>query len=238
MPRPLQWGWVFMAAPLRFDSSIARAQDLGEPRRPSPSREHRPRLTPDRVLVCMAPDRPESAVLIAGAALAEQIATTWFAVYVVPPARRWRRFVANPQIEALDRNIKLAETLGATVVKITATDVAEGLTAFASREGVTHVIVGRGARSRSIVGDGSTIGAFVNRIRGVELQIIGTHDPAKQPDPILLVAGLPRGVSILIWSGLVVGIIALMAMAPWPVMFLMVIAVAAGWSWWLERRRR
>jgi K+-sensing histidine kinase KdpD len=227
-----------MAALLRYHGSIARAQDFSEGRPQTLSREHRPRLTPERVMVCMAPDRPESAVLIAGAALAEQLETMWFAVYVVTPARRWRRFVANLQTEALDRNVKLAETLGATVVKVNATDVAEGLTAFAGREGVTHVIVGRGARSGSIFGDGSTIGVFVNRVRGVELQVIANRDSAKDPDPILEVAGLPRGVSILIWSVLVVGIVALMAMAPWPVMFLIVIAVAGGWSWWLERRRR
>jgi K+-sensing histidine kinase KdpD len=227
-----------MAALLRYDGAIARAQDLRGARPPSPSRKHRKPLTPERVMVCMAPDRPESAVLIAGAALAEQLETMWFAVYVATPTRLWRRFVANPQTEALDRNIKLAETLGATVVKLSAIDVAEALTAFASREGVTHVIVGRGARSGSIFGDGSTIGTFVSRVRGVELQIIANRDSAKEPDPVLQVAGLSRGISILIWSVLVVGIIALMAMAPWPVMFLLVIAVAGGWSWWLERRRR
>jgi K+-sensing histidine kinase KdpD len=189
-------------------------------------------------MVCMAPDRSASTALIAGAALAEQLQATWFAVYVVTPARGWRRLVVHQDAEVLDHNIKLAETLGATVVKVKAADVPGGLTAVASREGVTHVIVGRGVRSRSIFGEGSTIGGFVNRVRGVEVQVVANRDPAEEPDPILRVGGRSRQFSILIWSGVVVAIVALMAIAPWPVMFVLAVVVAGAWCWWLERRRK
>ena len=50
----------------------------------------------------------------------------------------------NPRdADALQQNIKLAETLGATVVRVKADKPADGLIAFAQREGVTHVIFGQ-----------------------------------------------------------------------------------------------
>jgi K+-sensing histidine kinase KdpD len=50
--------------------------------------------------------------------------------------------------DALQRNISLAESLGATVVRVTADRPADGLIAFAKREGITHVIFGQSARTR------------------------------------------------------------------------------------------
>jgi two-component system sensor histidine kinase KdpD len=49
---------------------------------------------------------------------------------------------------ALQRNTTLAESLGATVVRVTADRPADGLIAFAKREGITHVIFGQSARTR------------------------------------------------------------------------------------------
>ena len=45
--------------------------------------------------------------------------------------------------DALQRNIALAESLGATVVRVKADRPADGLIAFAKREGITHVIFGQ-----------------------------------------------------------------------------------------------
>lgn len=217
---------------------VALAQNFSEAPLARQARPYRPRLASERVMVCMAPDRSAATALISGAALAERLHAMWFAVYVVTPTRGWRRFFANQDTAALDRNIKLAETLGATVVKVIATEVTNGLIEFASRECVTHVIVGRSVRSPSIFGQGTTIGAFVNGIRGVELQVVANRDSLEESDPVLRVGSLSRGLSILIWLGIVVGTVGLIAIAPWPVAFLIAVAVAGGWSWWLERRRR
>ena len=64
--------------------------------------------------------------------------------------RRARHPVAltSTDRDALGRNIKLAETLGATVVRVKADRPADGLIAFAKREGITHVIFGQTARTR------------------------------------------------------------------------------------------
>jgi nucleotide-binding universal stress UspA family protein len=56
--------------------------------------------------------------------------------------------IASADSDALIQNIKLAETLGATVVRVEAGKPADGFIAFAQREGITHVIFGESARSR------------------------------------------------------------------------------------------
>ena len=57
-------------------------------------------------------------------------------------------------------------------------------------------------------------------------------------DPVLQVGCLSRGRSIVIWSGLMLATVTLMAIAPWPVSFAIAVAVAGGWCWWLDRRQR
>jgi two-component system sensor histidine kinase KdpD len=74
-------------------------------------------------------------------------------------ARTARGDRINPRdADALQQNIKLAESLGATVVRVKAGKPADGLIAFAQREGVTHVIFGQSARTRwELVLRGSTL---------------------------------------------------------------------------------
>jgi K+-sensing histidine kinase KdpD len=82
--------------------------------------------------------------------------------------------------EALDRRDEmarraaaeqLAESLGATVVRVKAERPAEGLIAFAQREGITHVIFGQSARSRwELLWRGSTIERFLSSVRDAAVQ--------------------------------------------------------------------
>lgn len=74
---------------------------------------------------------------------------------------------------ALQQNIRLAETLGATVVRVKADRPADGLIAFAQREGVTHVIFGQTARSRwHVLWRGSTLDRFLQSIPDAAVQVV------------------------------------------------------------------
>ena len=71
------------------------------------------------------------------------------------------------------RLLKLAESLGATVVKVLADRPSEGLVAFAQREGITHVIFGQSARSRwEILWRGSTLNRFLSTVRDAAVQVV------------------------------------------------------------------
>ena len=68
-------------------------------------------------------------------------------MYVETPQEKPDR-INRRDADALQENIRLAETLGATVVRVKADRPSDGLIAFAQREGVTHVIFGQSARTR------------------------------------------------------------------------------------------
>jgi K+-sensing histidine kinase KdpD len=96
----------------------------------------------------------------------------WYAVYVETPQEAPGR-IPPKQAEALARNIQLAESLGATVVRVKADRPADGRIAFAKREGSTHVIFGQSARSRwEILLKGSTLNRFLEEVRDAAVQVV------------------------------------------------------------------
>ncbi len=106
-----------------------------------------PPLLVERVMVCMSASAVAPRVIRTGADLARQLRATWYAVYVETPRERPSRLPPE-EAAVLRENMTLAEALGGTVVRVKADDPAEGLIAFARREGVTRVIIGQTARSR------------------------------------------------------------------------------------------
>ena len=94
------------------------------------------------------------------------------AFYVETPRETPDR-IRRPDAEALQQNIRLAESLGATVVRVRAERPADGLIAFAQREGVTHVIFGQTARSRwEQVWRGSTLDRFLSAVPDAAVQVV------------------------------------------------------------------
>jgi len=106
-----------------------------------------PGLIPERVMVCMSSAESAPRVIRTGARIAGRLGARWYAVYVETPQEAPDRIKAHDR-EHLTSNIALAESLGATVVRVRADRPADGLIAFAQREGITHVIFGQSARSR------------------------------------------------------------------------------------------
>jgi two-component system, OmpR family, sensor histidine kinase KdpD len=135
---------------------------------------------PERVMVCMSSSALAPRVLRTGARIAGRIGATWYAVYVETPKERPPRMHANDS-EALTQNIRLAERLGATLVKVKAERPADGLIAFAQREGITHVILGQTARSRwEILWRGSTLNKLLSAVRDAAVQIVPFDDATDQ----------------------------------------------------------
>ena len=111
-------------------------------------------------------------MLRTGARIAGRLGARWYAVYVETPREAPCR-IEPPDREAPSRNITLAETLGATVVRVRADRPAEGLIAFAKHEGITHVIIGQSARSRlEILWKGSTLNRVLEELRDAAVQVI------------------------------------------------------------------
>ena len=131
-----------------------------------------PALIPERVMVCMSSNAAAPRVIRTGARIAGRLGSRWYAVYVETPHESARR-ITSATADALRQNIRLAESLGATVVRVKADKPAEGLIAFAQREGVTHVIFGQSARSRwDLLWRGSTLDRFLAAVPDAAVQVV------------------------------------------------------------------
>jgi two-component system sensor histidine kinase KdpD len=137
-----------------------------------------PAMIPERVMVCMSSNAAAPRVVRTGARIAGRLGAKWYAVYVETPQEQPGK-IRPDDSEALRQNIALAESLGATVVRVKAARPAEGLIAFAQREGITHVIFGQSARSRwELLWRGSTIDKFLTTIRDAAVQVVPPDDRA------------------------------------------------------------
>ena len=123
-------------------------------------------------MVCMSSNAHAPRVIRTGARIAGRLGARWYAVYVETPSERPGR-IGPADSEALTQNIALAESLGATVVRVKAEHPSQGLIAFAQREGITHVIFGQSARSRwELIWKGSTIDRFLAEVRDAAVQVV------------------------------------------------------------------
>jgi two-component system, OmpR family, sensor histidine kinase KdpD len=135
-----------------------------------------PALIPERVMVCMSSNALAPRVIRTGARIAGRLGARWYAVYVETPHEKPGK-INTRDADALKENIRLAESLGATVVRVKAERPADGLIAFAQREGITHVIFGQSARTRwELLLRGSTLDRFLGVVPGAAVQVVPLDD--------------------------------------------------------------
>src|SRR3984893_10298546 len=129
-------------------------------------------VIPDKVMVAMASRGSARNLLRVGSRIAGRLATDWFAVYVETPKEEPGRIKPEDHV-ALGDNIRFATQLGAKVVKLNGSRVADLLVDFAKREGITQVIFGQSARSRwDLLVHGSIVDRFLRDVRDATVQIV------------------------------------------------------------------
>jgi len=105
----------------------AVADEVGEKAASHRQREGlEPALIPERVMVCMSSSADAPRVIRIGSRIAGRLGARWYAVYVETPREAPGRITYGDR-DALQRNISLAESLGATVVRVKADRPADGL---------------------------------------------------------------------------------------------------------------
>ena len=139
-------------------------------------------VIPEKVMVAIASRGSARTLLRIGSRIAGRLATDWFAVYVETPKEEPGRIKPEDHV-ALQDNIRFAQQLGATVVKLKGSRVADLLVDFAKREGITHVIFGQSARSRwDLLMRGSIVDRFLRDVRDATVQIVPVGNPAQGDD--------------------------------------------------------
>lgn len=129
-------------------------------------------VIPEKVMVCITSRGNAKKLLRVGSRIAGRLASDWFAVYVESPCEEPGR-IDPKDYNRLMENVRFAESLGAQFVRLKSSRVADALTEFARREGVTHVIFGQSARSRwDILLRGSVINRFLNEVRDASIHVV------------------------------------------------------------------
>jgi two-component system, OmpR family, sensor histidine kinase KdpD len=130
-------------------------------------------VVPEKVMVCMASRGSAAKLLRTGARIVGRHAyKDWYAVYVETPDEEPGR-IEPKTYSILQENIRLAESLGAEVVKLKGRNVADELLKFACENEITHVIFGQSARSRwEIIFRGSVINRFLKEVKQASVHVI------------------------------------------------------------------
>jgi len=124
-------------------------------------------------------------LLRVGSRIAGRLATDWYAVYVETPKEEPGRIRPEDHV-ALTDNIRFAGQLGAKVVKLRASRVADALVEFARRGGITHVVFGQSARTRwDLLVHGSIIDRFLRDVRNATVQIVPMRQAGVGEDDVL-----------------------------------------------------
>ena len=129
--------------------------------------------TAERVMVAMSSNPPYTAALLRKASrIAGRLNTDWYCVYVQTPEERADRIDSTVQ-RTLVSNIQLAQSMGAEVVKLEGEDVADALCRFATKKGVSLLIVGQSKRSRvQHFLKGSIVDRLVHNTQGLDVLVV------------------------------------------------------------------
>ncbi|HTV83511.1 MAG TPA: universal stress protein [Acidobacteriaceae bacterium] len=134
---------------------------------------------PEKVMVCVT-SRPGMERLIrTGARIAGRLATNWYAVYVETPGSDHRH--GDPEAFArLEDYQRMARELGARIVTLQDSKVADALVEFARKENISHIVFGQSARSRwDIFLHGSIVNRFLNEMRDTTVQVVPVQKEKK-----------------------------------------------------------
>jgi two-component system sensor histidine kinase KdpD len=104
-----------------------------------------PRSVAERLLVCISGSPFGEKLMRTTRRLADEMKAPWHAVYIeTPDTGRFSR----ENRERIWRDLRLAESMGATVASVTANTVAEAVADYAGRHNITKIVVGKPTRPR------------------------------------------------------------------------------------------
>jgi two-component system, OmpR family, sensor histidine kinase KdpD len=96
--------------------------------------------TATALLTCVGPDAAAERVVRAAARLAGQLNTEWHAIYVETPGLQR---LAAAKREKILSNLNLAQQLGATTAVIASAQIAESIVAYARKNNLSKLVIGR-----------------------------------------------------------------------------------------------
>lgn len=138
----------------------------------------------ERILVCVGPAPSSDRLVRAAARMAAGLRCPWVASYVESASSS---AMSDADRERLERHLRLAESLGAAVTRLSGPSVAEALLSYARKHNVTRIILGKPTHSR--LRDrvrGSLLGDVVRGSGDIDVHVISgaeMNESNKDPRP-------------------------------------------------------
>ena len=139
-----------------------------------------PWATAERVLVCVGPAPDSERLVRAGRRIAAGLRAPWIAAAVDATGRPP---LGDEDRERLEAHLRLAESLGAQVVRLSGVGVADALLEFARRRNVTRIVLGkpRHPRWRDVL-RGSLVDEVIRGSGDIDVSVL-SGDPAPERRP-------------------------------------------------------
>jgi two-component system sensor histidine kinase KdpD len=128
----------------------------------------------ERVMVCVDAKPQSQQLLRRGWRMANRYQTDLLAVFVETPA--WAH--ASPEAHRqLEENLRLAEELGAEIIRVRNGDVASALIRVAQEKNVGSIVIGHSTRGRLYeLIHGSIVNKLLRRARGVDVHVVASRE--------------------------------------------------------------
>ena len=134
----------------------------------------------ERILVCVGPAPASARLLRAGRRMAAGLRAPWVVCWVERPGTTP---LSSADRERLEAHLRLAETLGATVVRLVGARPSEAILAWAREHNVTRIILGKPTHSRwRDLLRGSLLDELVRGSGEIDVHAIA-GDEAPEPPP-------------------------------------------------------
>ncbi|MFT3731533.1 MAG: sensor histidine kinase KdpD [Hyphomicrobium sp.] len=157
--------------------------------------------TAERLLVCVGSDELSETVVRAAARMAAALKSEWIAIHLVASDRETTDRTAQKRME---KAMRLADRLGATTVRLNGKDLPTEALAYARRNNITQIVVGRsqpGVMNRWL---GQSLSAtLVAEATGLSVTVVA---PEALPPPRSLWPKLPNAGAL--WTGIIAAALA------------------------------
>ncbi|HTN84513.1 MAG TPA: sensor histidine kinase KdpD, partial [Sorangium sp.] len=135
----------------------------------------------ERIVVCVGPSPMSARLIRATRRMAGSLKAEWHAVYVQTPAQARLSEVDRGRV---DRNLALAERLGASAVQLHGAEVAGEVLRYARRHNVSKIVVGKPTHPRwKDFVYGSLLDDLVRQSGDIDVYVIQGTAEARQPEP-------------------------------------------------------
>ncbi len=132
--------------------------------------------TAERLLVCVGGDELSEAVVRAAARMASALKSDWIAIHLV---RSDRETTDKGAVRRMERAMRLADRLGATTVRVNAKDLTAEVLAYARRNNITQIVIGRGRPGIwERLTRRSLSGALMAEARGLSVTVVAPDEIA------------------------------------------------------------